>query len=310
LNRKFRILTILGSPHDHRSNTRALVDDFVGQVATAGLPLEHRLISLGRSKVLPCQGCWNCTRSMPCPLSGKDDLEQIKAAMIECDILILACPVYCNQVTAQMKALFDRLFTWCHIFPLLGTYSLTACTTGGDGLDQTSDFMQKMLATYGTYSLGTIQCRGGLTPGFFPGLSMARDRNRTLARGVARMVLAGKLPRVNAMQKKMFKVMKRKMIGIHTINCLNSGVEEGQPRPPFLLRRMMGRFVRKAGLSDRDLGKWARLLSFELGWWKERDWLRAGSFGDLLKLTRHDGFDVRQHLLGGSPITGRKEMVS
>lgn len=31
--------------------------------------------------------------------------------MLECDMLIMASPVYTNQVSAQMKALFDRLFT-------------------------------------------------------------------------------------------------------------------------------------------------------------------------------------------------------
>ncbi len=52
---EFKILTILGSPHDGKSNTRALVEDFVEDVAAAGLAVDHQVISLGRKKVLPCK---------------------------------------------------------------------------------------------------------------------------------------------------------------------------------------------------------------------------------------------------------------
>ena len=61
MTKRFQILTILGSPHSGNSNTRALVDNFVEDVATEGLPLDHQVIALGQKKVLPCKGCWNCT---------------------------------------------------------------------------------------------------------------------------------------------------------------------------------------------------------------------------------------------------------
>jgi multimeric flavodoxin WrbA len=310
MTKTFKIVTILGSPHDGMSNTRALVEDFVDDVAAAGVALDHEVISLGRKTVFPCKGCWNCTRSKPCPLSAKDDLEQIKAAMVNCDMLILASPVYCNQITAQMKALIDRLFTWCHIFPLLGKYSLSACTTGGDGLENTSAFLEKILATYGTYSFGTISSKGGLTPGLFPARSMARDRNRRLATRVAQTILEGKRPSVKAEQRKMFKVMKRKMMGIHAVNCLYSGIDEDQPKPPWLLRGMIRRFILKAEVSDRELETWAGLLSFELSWWKSRGWLDAKSFKDLMTRSRADDFDVAAHVLNAPFTAERKELAS
>ncbi len=104
--KKTRILTILASPHNQNSNTRTFVDDFVDEMKSEGLDLVHQVISLREKKVNPCLGCWNCTKGKPCPV--QDDLSEIKEAMIDCDMLILASPVYTNQVTAQMKALFDR----------------------------------------------------------------------------------------------------------------------------------------------------------------------------------------------------------
>ena len=69
MNGKFNVLTILGSPHDKKSNTRAFVEDFVEEMQHAGLDLEHDVIALGRKTVKPCIGCWSCTRSKPCPLA-------------------------------------------------------------------------------------------------------------------------------------------------------------------------------------------------------------------------------------------------
>ena len=60
----------------------------------------------------------------------------------------------------------------------------------------------------------------------------------------------------------------------------------------------------------RDMARWARQLAFELGWWKDRDWLHAGSFSDLVKLARCDRFDVGQHRLKKTLISPQKEMAS
>jgi multimeric flavodoxin WrbA len=236
-------------------------------------------------------------------MSRKDDLEEIKAAMVDCDMLILASPVYTNQVTAQMKALFDRLFTWCHIFPLLGKYSLSACTTGNDGHGETGEFLEKMLATYGTFSFGTINSMFGFTPGFFPARHRARARNKKLAARVARTVLEGKKPPVNRMHRKMFKAMRRKMTGVHAINCMRRGNVEGQPRPPWLRLTIMKYFIEKLGFTDEQLDTWAGFLQFELGWWRSRGWLDARSFAQLASKPVPANFDLKQRLLAVNAIT-------
>jgi multimeric flavodoxin WrbA len=302
----FQILTVLGSPHDRKSNTRALVDDFVEELAGAGLPLEHRVISLGRKKVDPCRGCWNCTKGRPCPVSRRDDLEEIKAAMIDCDFLILASPVYTNQVSAQIKALFDRLFTWCHVFPLLGKPALSATTTGNEGQGEVGRFLEKMLATWGTHSFGTIESMGGFTPGFFPWRRHARKRNRKLARRVARTLLSGKSLGTTGMQRKMFRVMKRKMRGVHGFNSLRDGVVEGQPVPSTLRVRLLRLIFRKIGLTDADRDKLGTFLTFELGWWRARGWLWARTFKQLAAMPVPEDFDTRARLLE-APVSAAED---
>lgn len=300
--KRMQILTILGSPHNGSSNTRALVEGFVEDVKAAGLPLDHQVISLGEKRVLPCKGCWNCTRNKPCPLAN-DDLEEIKAAMLSCDMLILACPVYTNQVTAQMKAFFDRLFTWCHVFPLLGKYSLSACTTGNDGYREVGQYLEKMLATYGTSSFGTIHSIGGFTPGFFPWKERARARYQKLAQRVAHTVLKGKSLPINAMQRRMYKAMKRKMHGAHAVNCLQNGPVDGQPAPNRLRVKLMQYFFKKVNLTEKQLSKLTRLAVFELDWWRARGWLHTRSFKQLAAQPIPHDFKPKERLLAPSAVT-------
>ncbi len=248
-------------------------------------------------EVKPCIGCWSCTRCKPCPVSSQDDLDQIKAAMIYCDMLIMACPVYTNQVTAQMKALFDRLFTWCHIFPLLGKYSLSACTTGSDGIKPVRDFLQMMLATFGTYSFGHISSKGGFTPGYFPFRDNARKKNRKLAKKVAETIRGGKSLPASHMQRKMFRVMKEKMGGCNTFRYMADCDSKSDAAPSGLKLKIMARILRKMSLSDKDIDRISQMMEFEYRWWTDRGWFRARSFGQLASTPVPDGFDVRQRLM-------------
>lgn len=296
MNKTFKILTILGSPHDTKSNTRVFVEDFIDEVTQAGLNLEHEIIPLGRKNIQPCKGCWACTNKRPCPI--KDDLQEIKIKIIECDMLILASPVYTNQVTAQMKAFFDRLFTWCHIYPLLGKYSLSAVTTGNEGHRETGSFLEKMLATYGTFSFGSILSIGGFTPGFFPWREHSRNKYRKLAKKVAKKILLEKRPKSKPIQRKMFRVMKNKMSGIHALNSMRYRAPDGQPNPPKLRLKIMRFFFKKMNVNEKQLEKLAGLLSFELAWWRDREWLWARSLKQLAGMPVPENFNVRDRLIG------------
>jgi len=218
---KFKILSIVGSPHDSKSNTRALIENFINEVARNGVEVEHDVISLGRKEVKPCRGCWNCTGNRPCPIN--DDLPEIKKKMIECDMLILGSPVYMSQVSAQMKALIDRLFTWCQTHPLIGKYSLSAVTARNDGQKETAAFLEKMLAAYGTSSFGSLMGIGAFTPGFFSWRKTAKIHNQKLARKVSRTIQEEKITDRRKIRKELYKTKNYRMRDVHIMNCLSYG---------------------------------------------------------------------------------------
>jgi hypothetical protein len=297
MSKEFKVLTLVGSPNGARSNTLAFANDFLDDVAAAGLPMKRTAIVLGDVNIQPCKGCWNCTMEKPCPLRN-DDLAGIKQKMIDCDMLVLASPVYTNQVTAQMKVLLDRLFTWCHVFPLLGKYSLSVTTTGSDGFNEVGRFLEKMLATYGTFSFGTVVGRGAYTPGFFPRRASERKNYQKLARRVAETVKAGKMPSATAWRKKMFKVMTRKLRGVQLVHYVANGPSEGIPDPPAMMVRITRNAMKKRNVTHDQVTRLSRLMSFELRWWADRGWLSAKTFGQLAAKPLPDGFNVRERLAG------------
>lgn len=297
MKNKFKIVTILGSPQSAKSNTKAFVEDFIDEMKIAGIDAEHKVIPLSNYKVTPCIGCWNCTMNKPCPLDKKDNLAEIKEEMLSCDMLILASPVYTNQVTAQMKAFFDRLFTWCHIFPLLGKYSLSVVTTGNDGHKETAKFLEKMLATYGTYSFGSLMSIGAFISGFFPLRNFARNRNKKLAQKIVSTIKMGKKPKIKSIQKKMFSAMQTKMSKMHALNCMIHGKPGNQPAPSKFKLKIMKFFIKKMELSEEQLHTWSGFLPFELSWWRDRNWLKAKSFKDLEKIPVPANFNIEKRLI-------------
>ena len=127
-----KILLISSSPHKAKSRTFALARDVLTGVSQEGADIET--IHLCDFKVSFCNHCEQCHKNiMQCPI--KDDAFAIIKKMLEADGIILASPNYINQVTASMKALFDRSTHFIHCKRLLGKYT-AGVVSSGSGQDK------------------------------------------------------------------------------------------------------------------------------------------------------------------------------
>lgn len=63
-------------------------------------------ISLKTTLVSPCRGCGFCEKEGEC--IQKDAFIPLMEKMLECDVLVLASPVYAMSVCAQAKTVIDR----------------------------------------------------------------------------------------------------------------------------------------------------------------------------------------------------------
>ncbi|MBR4733010.1 MAG: flavodoxin family protein [Lachnospiraceae bacterium] len=106
-HRKSKILVLAGSPRKE-GNTEKLVEAFV-KGAAGNHAVE--VISVTDHKVNPCVGCNSCFTREGHECFQKDDMDEIYAKLKEADVLIVASPVYFYGISAQLKAVIDRLHT-------------------------------------------------------------------------------------------------------------------------------------------------------------------------------------------------------
>ena len=100
------ILVVVGSGKIN-GNTDRLSDAFCKGAMEAGHSLTK--VFLGDKELAGCNGCGACQRNgNQCVIH--DTMQEIYPLFMECDTLLLASPLYFWTISAQTKALIDRLY--------------------------------------------------------------------------------------------------------------------------------------------------------------------------------------------------------
>jgi multimeric flavodoxin WrbA len=136
------VVAVVGSPRA-AGNTSYLVDVALDELAHRGLAVEK--IMLGEHRVLPCEGHDECEDLAVCPLD--DDAGAILDHMYGADGLILATPVYYEDVSGQMKIFIDRnCFNNYHEVWLRARSVGLIAVAESTGLDETIDSLRRFVA--------------------------------------------------------------------------------------------------------------------------------------------------------------------
>lgn len=106
-----KVLGINGSPRKG-GNTEILIRKVFEPLEAAGI--ETEFIQIGGKAIRGCTGCRKCVemQNKTCVIT-KDPVNDIIAKIIEADGLILGSPTYFADVSAEMKALIDRVGYVC-----------------------------------------------------------------------------------------------------------------------------------------------------------------------------------------------------
>ncbi len=102
-----KILGIVGSP-SKEGNTEILVAESPAAAQEAGAEVE--MLTIADKNIAPCDGCESCRVTRKCKIN--DDMQEIYAKLSAADGIIFGTPVYFWTVTAQMKALMDRTYSY------------------------------------------------------------------------------------------------------------------------------------------------------------------------------------------------------
>jgi len=136
------VVAVVGSPRP-AGNTSHLVDVALDELAARGLAVEK--IMLTDHRVLPCEGHDGCETMAACPLD--DDATALLERVYRADGLILATPVYYENVSGQMKVFIDRnCFNNYHEIWLNARSVGLIAVAESTGLDDTIDGLRRFVA--------------------------------------------------------------------------------------------------------------------------------------------------------------------
>ena len=102
-----KVVVLVGSVRKG-GNTDLLARSFADG---AGKDNDVEIISIADVKVNPCRGCNACFSTEGNLCVQKDDMSWIYGKLAEADVLVIASPVYFYGISAELKAIIDRLHT-------------------------------------------------------------------------------------------------------------------------------------------------------------------------------------------------------
>lgn len=102
-----KIVILNGSPRK-KGNTSALAAEFTRGAKEAGHTVTE--FFLDSMDIHGCKGCFGGHSSRECPCVQKDDMMQIYPVVKECDVIVLATPLYYWNMSGQLRTAVDRLF--------------------------------------------------------------------------------------------------------------------------------------------------------------------------------------------------------
>lgn len=102
-----KIVVLVGSVRNN-GNTDLLARAFVEGAREKN---DVEVVSVADYKVNPCIGCNTCFSRENNQCFQEDDMKLIYEKLMEADIIVAASPVYFYGISAQLKAVVDRLHT-------------------------------------------------------------------------------------------------------------------------------------------------------------------------------------------------------
>ena len=103
-------ITILNGSPRKGGNTEIMADACLEAAAAKGH--EVTKINLAGKQIAGCLGCQACFANDGVCVQ-KDDMAEILNVIDETELLVLASPIYWFDITAQLKAVIDRLYARC-----------------------------------------------------------------------------------------------------------------------------------------------------------------------------------------------------
>lgn len=183
------ILILLGSGRKNGNTdlaVRLVREELEALAASAGMAANIETVSLASIDLLACRGCRACfdRGENACPV--KDDLGAVREKMRAADGLLIASPVYVNDVSGLVKTWIDRTAYACHRPEFGEKCAYALVTTGSSPTGHTLQTLKMALGTWGYHVVGAT----GLTTGARLDAAEMRAKHQAALQKAARRLFA------------------------------------------------------------------------------------------------------------------------
>ena len=183
-----RVLGITGSPRKN-GNTEILMREALKAAEMEGC--ETEIFCMSEKQVAPCDACHTCFETGGCVID--DDMQELYEMLERADGVIFGSPVYFGSVSAQAKAVMDRMFALLGRRALKDKVAGALVVTRRVGAIQARSLMYAFCITQGMIvaggAIGYGREPGDVRTGVGGGIDMsAMEESRILGAGVARMI--------------------------------------------------------------------------------------------------------------------------
>lgn len=106
-NEVMKIVAINGSPKGKTSSTNIMVNSFLAGAQEAGAEIFN--IFLAEKEINYCKGCYSCWFKSPGKCIIQDDMTDVISHLAGANVIVLASPLYFNNISGTLKVFMDRL---------------------------------------------------------------------------------------------------------------------------------------------------------------------------------------------------------
>lgn len=150
------VLILNGSPRPN-GNTSAMAKAFAEEAKTTGHQVN--LIQIGNKDIRGCKNCDACRKTLNGDCIQKDDMQPILHQMRECEVLVLASPIYYYSMAGQLHCAIERIYSFERL-PKLKKAALLLTAAGGGFTSAKQVYQDAVIAHMGAKNLGIITAVG------------------------------------------------------------------------------------------------------------------------------------------------------
>lgn len=149
-------ITVLQGSARLGGNTARLVAKFKEGAESAGHTVE--VVNVGIMKINGCIGCEYCHTKGNGECVQKDDMQKVYPALADCDLLVIASPVYYWSFTGQIQSTITRFYA--PEKPKATKYAMIITSHSPNVYDAITSQFKDVVDYFGAESVGIITANG------------------------------------------------------------------------------------------------------------------------------------------------------